>query len=238
MIDASTFANSFNAFWNAYAPTCEHFVRRLNLDGVERYQTPMTVAKHSGRRALVAELSFSIFAEKVTSVSNGANGKAVRSIENAAWLAAKKRLLPYARQGLDLTRKLNKAERSEVNELSSRLERFFGAQKSAIVVRPNFNGCGFVDASEGDVISGKTVFEVKTVERPFRSNDIRQVVTYAALNFASKQFEITNIGLYNPRHGLYCDLELDYVCSEISGRPAQELLSLIVQTQSSGEMSR
>ena len=121
---------------------------------------------------------------------------------------------------------------------AGQLRKFFEAQKAAIILRPTFKGCGFVDASEGDVISGKTVFEVKTVERPFRSNDIRQVVTYAALNFASKQFEIANIGLYNPRRGLYCDLELDYVCSEISGRPAQELLSLIVQAQSSGEMSR
>jgi hypothetical protein len=101
-----------------------------------------------------------------------------------------------------------------------------------------FTGCGFVDASEGDAIYGQTLYEIKTVERPFRSHDIRQTIVYAALNLAAGQFAISNIGLFNPRRGLYCDVNLDRVCLEISGRPTQELLALVVQAISSGEMSR
>jgi hypothetical protein len=101
-----------------------------------------------------------------------------------------------------------------------------------------FSGCGFVDASEGDVIFGETIYEIKTVDRRFRGSDIRQAITYAALNFSGGQFDIRHIGLFNPRWGQFCDIGLDYVCAEISGRPAQELLAIVIQAISSGEISR
>ena len=44
MIDATTFAHSYHALWELYAPACELFVRRLNLDGYERFDVPL----HSG----------------------------------------------------------------------------------------------------------------------------------------------------------------------------------------------
>jgi hypothetical protein len=132
---------------------------------------------------------------------------------------------------------LNDEEDREVAEIADRLGRFFNSSKPA-VLRPIFSGCGYVDASEGDVIYGSTLYEVKTVERPVRSSDVRQTITYAALNAASNQFDLQNVGLFNPRRGRYCDIEIEYVCSEISGRPAQELLAIIVQALSSGEISR
>jgi hypothetical protein len=132
---------------------------------------------------------------------------------------------------------LSDEENREVAEISSSLSRFFNASKP-LIPRPIFAGCGYVDASEGDAIFGSTLFEVKTVERPVRSSDIRQTITYAALNAASNQFDIQNVGLFNPRRGLYCDIGIEHVCSEISGRPAQELLAIIIQAISSGEISR
>jgi len=101
-----------------------------------------------------------------------------------------------------------------------------------------YPGCGYIDESEGDVICGKTIYEVKTVDRRLRSVDIRQVITYAALNFISKKYEVENVGIFNPRRALFFEASLESVCSEISGRPAQELLADIVEAISSGAISR
>ncbi len=69
MIDAVRFANSYNAFWNSVAPMCENFVRRLNLDGVERFQPPLGKSG-TDNRALISEFSFSLFCETIREKSN------------------------------------------------------------------------------------------------------------------------------------------------------------------------
>lgn len=237
VIDAATFASSYNAFWHANTPTCEHFVRRLNLDGLERFEPPLAKSGTSNR-AVIAEYAFSLFVERMSDSISGGERKSNKAIEDAAWLAVKMRLSPYVNQGLDLDRDFDEDERREVDQISKSLIRFFTDRNRQLVLRPIFSGCGFVDASEGDIIFGKTIYEIKTIDRLFRSSDIRQAITYAALNFASGQFYVENIGLFNPRRGQFFEVNLDYVCSEISGRPAQELLATIIQSISSGEISR
>lgn len=237
MIDAATFASSYNAFWNAIAPTCEHFVRRLNMDGIERFDVPMANS-HTANRAVIAEYAFSLFVERKKDSLSGKDRRDREAVESAAWRATKRRLTAYVRQGLNLKRSFEVHEQSEIDEISERLFSFFADVNRRTVLRPIYNGCGFVDASEGDIIYGETIFEVKTVDRLFRGSDVRQTITYAALNMAAGQYEIVRLGLINPRRGQYCEFELDRVCSEISGRPAQELLAMVVQAISSGEISR
>jgi hypothetical protein len=237
VIDASTFALSFNAFWHAYTPTCEHFVRRLNLGGMDRYFAPMQQIAGTKRRALIAEYAFSLFVERRKSASLTEFDEGDRARQ--AWAEAVRRLAPYSAQGLDIETSLDDAENIEVAEIANRLNRVFDHSKS-VVLRPMFPGCGYVDESEGDVIFGSSLFEIKTVDRPVRSSDIRQTITYAALNAASasKEFELQGIGLFNPRRGQMCDFEIDHVCSEISGRSAQELFEVIIEALSGGGISR
>jgi hypothetical protein len=238
VIDASTFALSFNAFWHAYTPTCEHFVRRLNLSGLEGYFPPMSQVAKTKRRALIAEYAFSLFVERRKGASIFAD-LGVESQANRAWAETTRRLAPYSAQGLDIETSLDDEENKEVAEIADRLSRVFDFSKS-VVLRPSFPGCGYVDESEGDVIFGSTLYEVKTVDRPVRSSDIRQTITYAALNAASlsDQFEIHGIGLFNPRRGQFFDIEIEHVCSEISGRRAQELFEVVIQALSSSGISR
>ncbi len=237
MIDAASFAISYNAFWNDFAPTCEYFVRRLNLEGVERFEPPIGKSSAS-KRAIIAEFAFSLFVERKKNNIPGIKKKPENVIQEAAWLETEKRLAPYAVEGLNLSRDFDKDESDEVDAIAKTLFRFFTNDGRELILRPMFSGCGYIDASEGDILFGDTIYEIKTVDRLFRSNDVRQVITYAALNFASKQFSIENIGLFNPRSGQYCEIPLEHVCREISGRPAQELLAAIIQAVSSGEISR
>jgi hypothetical protein len=231
VIDASTFANSYIALWQSLTPTCEHFVRWLNLNGLKRFEPPMAPSNTAKRRATIAEYAFSLFVEqKQQGMSD--------SMEENAWRATELRLRPYAVQGLDLSHSFDEEESREVDQIFKSLSRFFSESKGPLVLRPVYVGCGYIGASEGDVISGRTIYEVKTVERPFRSSDVRQTIAYAALNYASGQFDISNVGLFNPRRGQYCDFDLEQVAAEISGRPAQDLLATIIEAISSGEMSR
>jgi hypothetical protein len=238
VIDASTFALSFNAFWHAHTPTCEHFVRRLNMSGLERYFAPMPQMAKTKRRALIAEYAFSLFVERRRDISMFA-GLGVESRTERAWRETVRRLVPYSAQGLDIETPLDVDENKEVTEIADRLNRVFDSSHLT-VLRPAFPGCGYVDASEGDVIFGSTLYEIKTVDRAVRSSDIRQTITYAALNAASAadRFEIRRVGLFNPRRGQLCNIEIEHVCSEISGRPAQELFDIIIQALSSGGISR
>ncbi len=235
MIDAATFSSAYHAFWNSYTPMCEHFVRRLNLEGLNRFAPPLAPSEGSKRRALVAEYGFSLF---VASRAFNWMKKKRSEIEEEAWLATKVRLAPYVDRGIDLTNVFTEEERIEVDAISARLSQFFARSKKPVITRPVFAGCGYVDASEADVVSASTIFEVKTVERPFRSSDVRQVIMYAALNFTSRQYQIDKIGLLNPRSGKFCRFDLDFVCAEISGTSAQDLFMTIVEAISSGDISR
>jgi hypothetical protein len=72
----------------------------------------------------------------------------------------------------------------------------------------------------------------------FRAVDIKQLLTYAALNFASAQRKLTRIGLFNPRMGISFSASLDEISLETSGCPSAELLPEIVRVISSGDTSR
>ena len=237
MIDAKTFASSYTAFWRGETPTCDVFVRRMNLGFTERFTLPMDPSA-SKRPGFIAELAFSLFCIQ-SQIASGEMERIDKSaLSNLAIDQTRTRLAPFQRQGLDIKTPLSKVEKEEVRELYSRLTRFFKIDSPEVTVRPIFEGCGFIDASEGDVIEKDCLFEVKSVERNFRSVDLKQLITYTSLNYLSSTYQIKKVGLFNPRKGIYWKIELDELCSEISGRPAPELLSEICATVSSGDISR
>lgn len=234
MIDAATFAGEYHAFWQTSTPTSEHFVRRMNLDGVERFELPMPNSKTTDR-AYLAEFAFFLFVQSK-------QAQAQHVSKEDLWAQAKKetdaKMQHYARQGVRIVDQFTNEQREEVGEISKRLSFFFGLRQSPLHLRPKFNGCGYIDRSEGDVISQTTIFEIKTVSRKFRSSDIHQALTYSALNFCSSQHKILRLGLVNPRAGLYFEEDIDKVCQGVSGKPSQELLIDIVDAISSGDISR
>lgn len=231
MIDASTFATRHNAFWSDQTPTSELFVRRLNLEHVQRWDLPMTTHVESSRAAYVAELAFSLFAARLIA-------PAEKEIRNIAVAQTIKRLVPVIEDTTTLQVPLNGIEESIVTEYEQRLARFFGSRLQKIVARPNFEGCGYVDASEGDVICGNTLFEIKIVDRPFRGIDVRQLISYCALNHISKQYQIDLVGGFNPRRGVYFEMPIEKICFEISGKTRQALFDAIIHALSSGDLSR
>src|SRR5262249_341601 len=97
-----------------------------------------------------------------------------------------------------------------------------------ILPSPPFEGCGWLNNAEGDILAGNMLIEIKAGERPFRSIDLRQVLCYGALNFSSRKYEITEICLVNPRLGIYLQQDLETLCEHLAGASASEVLSEIV----------
>lgn len=231
MIDASSFATHHNAFWADHAPTSKHFVRRLNLEYTERWSPPIDKPEEQIRAAFVSEFAFSRFCGLTDGVDAG-------QLDRTAMAETKKRLLPLMDDPATLDTPFTDAEQDQIQRLERGLTAFFRHRGLALRTRPVFQGCGYIDASEGDVISGPCLYEIKAVDRPFRSVDIRQLVTYCALNHASGQFELDSLGVFNPRRGLWFAMSFDEVCHEISGQSAQELFDNVVHGVSSGDISR
>jgi hypothetical protein len=238
MIDASQFSTTYNAFWNQVAPAMEHFVRNMNRQRLRRAYPPLPPSL-AANRGVVAEYAFALFAERAQDADTGVARRAAE-IRTAAWDATLLRLKPILKNLIVTPSELNQTELEEVVQLTDRLCGIFLApdRQGRLKVRPVFNGCGYVDASEADFICEGALYEVKTVERLFRGIDIRQVITYAALNFASSQHEITRLGLFNPRTGHIVQMGIDEVSIEIAGKGSQELFSEIIQAISSGDISR
>ncbi len=237
LIDALRFATSYNAVWSTLTPTCESFIRRVNLDGLERFAPPMTGIA-TKQRVQIAELGFSHFVELVLEREN--NGKRDReSIFAAAVNEVDKRLRHMEQRGFVYDKKLRDDEIAEAIEISSRIQQFIVHMETKnVIVRPHIQGCGIIDESEADIISDRTIIEIKTVDRQFRSIDIRQAITYAALNSINSKYTIDDLCLCNPRSGLYYIGNVEDVCHEISGISSVELFNEIISIISSGAPSR
>lgn len=214
-------------------PTCEHFVRKLNLNLYEREDIEMAGSLTTDR-AYIAEYGFALFVERRWP---SVRGRTMPDQEIFAKEEARKRIEPLRGKGA-IPESLSAEQDAEGKQIALRLGTFFNSRRSNTMPRPIFPGCGLIDHSEADVLSDLTLYEVKTVERGFRSNDIRQLITYCALNSLSRKHEVKKIGLFNPRKGVSFELDLELVSREISGKTANDLFEDIHQAISSGGISR
>lgn len=92
-----------------------------------------------------------------------------------------------------------------------------------MVIKPKFSGLGKLNTCEGDVFADGTLYEVKAGGRPFRSLDLRQLILYLTLNRFSGQYDIQNLGLYNPRQGFHFLIPHNEFSMHFSGLSSEEL---------------
>jgi hypothetical protein len=215
----------------------ELYVRRINLELIDRSFAPMKHATAPSRRGFINEIAFQAFANSSDPKNDipSAKDNEARSVLIARQLISRLERAEVA----DLLDP-NDDEMDDAREQIRRLRLFFQEVSRGRVVetKPRFSGCGIIDSCEGDVYFGGELFEIKAGDRNVRSVDLRQLLVYSALNYAEQKRQIQRIGLFNPRVGTHFSTTLDEFCAEISGRPTIELLSEIVQVFSSGDISR
>jgi hypothetical protein len=106
-----------------------------------------------------------------------------------------------------------------IEGLATNYDKFhhIAAKRGSIIYAPRIRGCGFLSECAGDLASGDTIFEIKTVNRGFSANDLRQVICYLALDHLSGARRWSRGALFNPRKGKLASFEASSFLGSISG---------------------
>ena len=225
MINEKTFALSHQSFWLGAAPMLSQFIKSQNLH-IERFSKPFTYTTEDNR-GLIGELTFRLFA---TSYKKSCNTKELQKseIQHCVEQSIKfiQRFRAFSRQP-ELQASADGID--EASQLANILLDFFNSEKTALKLWPEFPGCGWLDSVEGDGLGGSTLYEIKCGKSKIRGKDIKQILCYLSLNYASKTHDIDQICLFNPRRGLVLRCTVDSLCKEISGATSPVLLGDIVE---------
>lgn len=213
------------------------FIRRVNNILYSRDFQPLKTKTVPARRALVNEAAFSAFCTILSSETPEFTSKAIRqAVEQSGThiLAHKSWIVGPPGEAEDLYDfEIDDAE-AQVERIKLKLIPF---QLGEMTLRPRFRGCGKIYDCEGDLIRGKCLYEIKAGERNFRSIDIKQALVYCALNKSSRQFDIDQICIFNPRMGISFESNLNNLAIELSGSGYIDLLDKIIFSFSGADIS-
>lgn len=234
MISEHRFATHFGSAWHAVAPLSDGFWTFENLQ-VARITPPLHVRAPKRMRAIVNEAAFRAFCDLHTVRTAGGRGDVLAALDfhfrGAINYVGRFSNAPPVADG-----EVDDNCRKEGELLVLRLLQHFSG-KAPTVLRPRFSGCGLLSACEGDLIEGSCLYEVKAGDRAFRLPDLRQLLTYAALAYASGKLTFTEVGLFNPRTGVAWTRSLEYVCQAISGLRLNDTLTALVEQFSGASVS-
>lgn len=182
-----------SSVWRVAAPGLEQYVRWANRN-LRTIGVPLHTNRDPQRNSLISEAMFCAFSRRSQRVE-------LEDVERATAYLTR---LPGARQDWHL----DQVELSDADALLWRLNAMIerGSYEDPVIVRPSFPGFGIVEQAEGDILRGRVLFEVKSVERQLRSADFRQVLTYAAQDYHGEN-RVNRITFLNPRYGYVFSVE-------------------------------
>lgn len=222
MISELEFTRDYTSFWRTISPLSEDFVRKINFFVLDRYETELDSNTSPQRRAFINEVGFEIFFQcrmknlKLEIVIEEELDAILKKI--SAYIARQRNGAPF------YTWEMDAIEVDEAREIAERLLYFFRDFKN-VTIRPRFSGCGKLSSCQGDVVADNILYEVKSGggEFRFKSIDLRQLVLYLTLNQYSKQYNISRLGLYNPRKGFHFVATHQEFSLHFSGLSTEEL---------------
>ncbi len=236
MIPLKTFVEGFTSFWRAQVPRSEEFVRRMNLS-YERISPPIAANGPSERRSVVNEMSTRMFQALVKRQID-------RSLPDHSYLTrleqqCKEKISRLAGGRGQVAHNLSEGEQSEAHTLALVLYDYFLAdlRRRDCVLDPPLKGCGLIDACEADVFARHTLYEIKAGDRGFRSIELRQLLVYCALNYASGQYAIEKVGVVNPRQGIEFNYPIDDLAIEVAGKTSAQLFQVVIGYLTAGGVS-
>jgi hypothetical protein len=225
MTSETKFATSFTSVWREVTPLSDGYWAVENML-TRRIVAPMPNKAPKGVRGAVNELAFIGFSKLANQNRRIPRDEIITTLKASISEVVSyiNRLSPNDLLHEDA---IDDVCLREAMQLTLRLLNFFPSGTTT-QIRPKFKGCGIVNACEGDVISRDLLIEVKAGDRGFRVSDLRQLLVYSALAYASDENRFTRIGLFNPRTGMAWSKSLDEVCMSISGLRANDVLPKLV----------
>ncbi|MGL4169580.1 hypothetical protein ABQJ53_05025 [Morganella morganii] len=230
MISEITFSKKYTSFWNEILPNAKNYVRLINGGLLHAEYEPFPPTPRKQNISLINELSFSMlrsFIRKKESTHTLLNPNYMKSDNFKTLMKLSLESLSKFSYGNDYLLPLKNDELKQIQQLFKMTIEHFNTDPN-IFIDPEFDGCGFVNQSFGDLIYNKTLIEIKSGERKFSLTDIRQLIIYLTLNhYSFLPFELTEIQLFNPRMGISFTENIDDFCLNTSALNSTELYSEI-----------
>lgn len=239
MISERAFAKSFASFWQELVPLLTpRFVGLFN----EAYQRELVnetgrllepVPIESGTRAdIVAEFAF--WGARLLHDSGQAPESLLDDLElvREASRRAFEVVQHYEGAKPSVIEPMQPSELSQALKLTKNYASLYRACQptSRIEFGPRFQGCGFLNAAEGDLGIDGTLVEVKTTTRKVAGKDLRQLITYLALDAGAGRQRWSHVAIFNPRRGTFHRAEVDALLLRISGgKPRVDVLRELVE---------
>ena len=230
MITASTFAHKHNSFWKTNFPALESYIRVVNSGAYDRILPDQAWKVVPERSFLISEVGFCL--SRQTEVD--------KAIVDRTFDEAVRRLsgLPGAPDAIDV---MDQAEIRQSISLSKRIRQMIPEiemEDELCIFDPIFSGCGVISKSQGDLIAGETLIEIKSVDRNFRASDFRQLLIYYFQNSAGKTHSIRRLKVLNPRRGISFSAKAPQLIFDISGSDVVEAQGRFLSAVSMGGISR
>ena len=233
MISERQFSSKYSSVWNDLLPMSDKYMRVLNLKA-DQFLEPHPFMSPASFNAYVNEAAFRI----------AISPEGIKSIDDKKYTKickeARKYIEKVGNTKIVIGDSIQPEIDTDISDMAVRIQKFLSDKISIVkkaVFSPKFPGCGFIQTCVGDILCDHTLYEVKAGMREFRAVDLRQLLTYAALNAESDTFNITHLSLLNPRTGKYWIGKLSEISIAISGLPESELLNSIVNAISMDKLS-
>ncbi|VUC88129.1 Uncharacterised protein [Raoultella terrigena] len=226
MISELTFSRKFTSFWNQLLPNANNFIRIINGSLIEDVYPPLDDSNNKSNNVFVNECAFNLY----TAIQNKSLDRNILSTQdlfhNPEFQAIFEQTKDYLKRfayGSDFKLPLSMIEYNTIREIANNIFSRYG-MKNQVEVSPQFDGCGIINNSYGDIYYLNVLVEIKSGDRKFSVYDLRQVLIYFTLNFYSKdKRNIKNFELFNPRMGITYSDSIVTLCKELAFIQPEEL---------------
>jgi len=218
MITERDIAEKFSVIWKQHFPLLtSNFMRVFNESQVKQINKFPIPIKKNIRYDLVSEAAF-ILSDKL--IENDSTAKEFLS-NKAYLLTLVTQTASIIWESGNYTKKdlvLSKIEIEEITLISKNIFEFIKInKKESVQFMPTLKGYGIIPDLEADISIDDTLYEVKTVNRNFKSSDLKQLFIYLALRQVSDNTIWNYAGLYNPRKGTYCKFNIKSMVNNLTG---------------------
>lgn len=218
MITERDIAEKFSVIWKQNFPMLTpNFMRVFNEAQIESINTIQIPKKEDVRYDLISEFAFNLSEKVAIEEFNIDNLQSGDSKINELIVETAKTIWKSGNYtNNDLV--LSETELEESKLICKNIIEFIEKIKvNNFQFKPNLKGFGSVPDLTADISIDDTLFEIKTVNRNFRSSDLKQLFIYLALNQVANDTNWNFGGLYNPRKGVYCKFNIKSLIYNLSG---------------------
>jgi len=217
MISERDISEKFSAIWKQNFPLLTpNFIRVFNDTQITSINTKQVIALDEVRYDLVSETAFNLselaFLNKVTPLEAFTEKEQRKIVEETArsiWKSGN-----YSTNDLNIT----EIEKQEIISIAANTLEFIEKMDGQdIIFKPKLKGYSFIPDLYGDISIGDSLFEIKSVNRNFKSSDLKQLFIYIALRQVSEIENWKYAGLYNPRKGVYCKFNIKNLIFNLTG---------------------